>query len=152
MSFRWKLFIAYIFLLVPALLVFYIWTERWLRSTYLEVVRDQLEREVRILATVLDLDSAKLDEQVDEAVEGVGRRLTVIAADGRVIADSSFSGSDLAAMAKPCHPTRDRGRSPAGRRQQPALQQQCRATVPVRCPRDTGTGRFDSCVHQRRGN
>ena len=103
MSFRWKLFIAYIFLLVPALLVFYIWTERWLRSTYLEVVRDQLEREVRILATVLDLDSAKLDEQVDEAVEGVGRRLTVIAA-GRVIADSSFSGSDLAAMAN--HATR----------------------------------------------
>ncbi len=104
MSFRWKLFIAYIFLLVPALLVFYIWTERWLRSTYLEVVRNQLEREVRILATVLDLDSAKLDEQVDEAVEGVGRRLTVIAADGRVIADSSFSGSDLAAMAN--HATR----------------------------------------------
>ena len=104
MSFRWKLFIAYIFLLVPALLVFYIWTERWLRSTYLEVVRDQLEREVRILATVLDLDSAKLDEQVDEAVEGVGRRLTVIADDGRVIADSSFSGSDLAAMAN--HATR----------------------------------------------
>ena len=104
MSFRWKLFIAYIFLLVPALLVFYIWTERWLRSTYLEVIRDQLEREVRILATVLDLDSAKLDEQVDEAVEGVGRRLTVIADDGRVIADSSFSGSDLAAMAN--HATR----------------------------------------------
>ena len=98
MSFRWKLFIAYIFLLVPALLVFYIWTERWLRSTYLEVVRDQLEREVRMLATVLDLDSAKLDEEVDQAVEGVGRRLTVIAEDGRVIADSSFSGSDLAAM------------------------------------------------------
>ena len=104
MSFRWKLFIAYIFLLVPALLVFYIWTERWLRSTYLEVVRDQLEREVRILATVLDLDSAKLDEQVDEAVEEVGRRLTVIAEDGRVIADSSFSGSELAAMAN--HATR----------------------------------------------
>ena len=104
MSFRWKLFIAYIFLLVPALLVFYIWTERWLRSTYLEVVRDQLEREVKILATVLDLDSVKLDEQVDEAVEGVGRRLTVIADDGRVIADSSFSGSDLAAMAN--HATR----------------------------------------------
>ena len=98
MSFRWKLFIAYICLLIPALLVFYIWTERWLRSTYLEVVRDQLEREVRILATVLDLDSANLDDQVDKSVEGVGRRLTVIADDGRVIADSSFSGPDLEAM------------------------------------------------------
>ena len=97
-SFRWKLFIAYICLLIPALLVFYIWTERWLRSTYLEVVRDQLEREVRMLATVLDLDSPTLDEQVDKTVEGVGRRLTVIAVDGRVIADSSFSGVDLEAM------------------------------------------------------
>ena len=98
MSFRWKLFIAYICLLIPALLAFYIWTERWLRSTYLEVVRDQLEREVRILTTVLDLDSANLDDQVDKTVEGVGRRLTVIADDGRVIADSSFSGPDLEAM------------------------------------------------------
>ena len=98
MSFRWKLFIAYICLLIPALLVFYIWTERWLRSTYLEVVRDQLEREVQMLSTGLDLDSSTLDEQVDKTVEGVARRLTVIAVDGRVIADSSFSGSDLEAM------------------------------------------------------
>ena len=98
MSFRWKLFTAYICLLVPALLVFYIWTERWLRSNYVEVVRDQLEREVRMLATVLDLNSPTLDEQVNKTVEGVGRRLTVIAVDGRVVADSSFSGPDLEAM------------------------------------------------------
>ncbi len=98
MAFRWKLFTAYICLLVPALLIFYLWTERWLRSTYLELVRGELEREVRMLAMVLDFDSEDLDEEVDRAVRQAGRRLTVVADDGRVLADSAFSGSDLEAM------------------------------------------------------
>ncbi len=98
MAFRWKLFTAYICLLVPALLIFYLWTERWLRSTYLELVRGELEREVRMLAMVLDFDSEDLDEEVDRAVRQAGRRLTVVADDGRVLADSAFSGSDLEAI------------------------------------------------------
>ena len=95
MAFRWKLFTAYVCLLIPALLVFYLWTESWLRGTYLEVVREELEREVTMLSALLDFDSESLDEQVDGAVKEAGRRLTVIAADGRVIADSDFSGPAL---------------------------------------------------------
>ena len=98
MNFRWKLFVTYICLLIPALLIFYFWTETWLQDTYLDVVRKELEREVKILSKLLDVNSQDIDEQVDSVVRDSGRRLTVIVADGKVMADSSFSGIDLEDM------------------------------------------------------
>ena len=44
MAFRWKLFFAYLCLLVSILSIYYVWTERWLRTTYIERVRQQLQR------------------------------------------------------------------------------------------------------------
>ena len=97
MAFRWKLFLAYVCLLVSILSVYDVWTEQWLRTTYLEGVHQQLQREAELIGSLLSSDAPDIDQQVDASARE-GRRLTVVDQSGRVIADSAFSGDDLVAL------------------------------------------------------
>ncbi|HEY7471355.1 MAG TPA: ATP-binding protein [Gemmatimonadota bacterium] len=66
-------------------------------------IESRVETGVRVLAALLDRgelprDEALLDARVDALARAADARLTVIAPDGRVIADSEFDGEALAAL------------------------------------------------------
>ena len=94
MTFRWKIFLAYMCVLGSFLSVYYVWTGRWIRTTYVEGVRQQLLREAELVESLLRTGSPEIDQQVDDLVSE-GHRLTVIDEDGTVIGDSEFSSSAL---------------------------------------------------------
>ena len=64
-------------------------------------IESRLDGGVRIVVADLergDLPLAALDERVDALAEAAEARMTVVAADGRVLADSEFDGAALAAL------------------------------------------------------
>ena len=94
MTFRWKIFLAYVCVLGSFLSVYYVWTDRWLHTSYIEGVRQQLLREAELVESLLRVDSPDIDQQVDDSASE-GHRLTVIDEDGTVIGDSAFSDAGL---------------------------------------------------------
>ena len=66
--------------------------------------RDVLLAETRLMAHAVDqalaqgADPGQLDPLVDEAAREIRARVTIVAPDGRVLADSAVSGSELAAL------------------------------------------------------
>ncbi len=75
-----------------------------LRRRSVEHTRDTLLAEARLMARVVErplaegMSSPDLDDLVDAAAREVRARVTIIAPDGRVLADSSLSGPELAAV------------------------------------------------------
>ena len=75
-----------------------------LRRRALEHSRETLLAEARLMARVVALPlatgvgSETLDGLVDEAARDVRARVTILAPDGRVLADSALSGRELAAV------------------------------------------------------
>jgi two-component system phosphate regulon sensor histidine kinase PhoR len=65
---------------------------------------ETLSAEARLMARVVEdalargTDTETLDPLIDDASRAVGARVTVIARDGRVLADSAVSGAQLAAL------------------------------------------------------
>lgn len=97
MTFRWKIFLGYVCVLGSFLSVYYVWTERWLQTTYIEGVRQQLLREAELVESLLRMNSPDIDQQVDDSASD-GHRLTVIHEDGTVMGDSEFSNIGLEAL------------------------------------------------------
>ena len=87
-----------------ALLAVHFLAEPGLRRRTLDEMRTTLFAEARLMARVVEEGLARgappseLDPLVDEAARDVRARVTIVASDGRVVADSSASGPDLAAM------------------------------------------------------
>jgi two-component system, OmpR family, phosphate regulon sensor histidine kinase PhoR len=75
-----------------------------LRRRSLDHTRDTLLAEARLMARVVErpladgASSSELDALVDSAAPEVSARVTIVAPDGRVLADSALSGADLAAV------------------------------------------------------
>ena len=75
-----------------------------LRRRTVENTRSTLLAEARLMARVVErplaegAPPAEIDALVDSAAREVSARATIIAPDGRVLADSSLSGPDLAAV------------------------------------------------------
>jgi two-component system phosphate regulon sensor histidine kinase PhoR len=75
-----------------------------LRRRALAHERETLTAEARLMAHVVDealargAGSAELDPLIDDAAREVRARVTIVAPDGRVLADSAASGAELAAM------------------------------------------------------
>ena len=92
-----------------ALVVVLLLVEPALRLRSLEHTRDTLLAEARLMARVVErplaegAPSAEIDRVVDEAAREVRARVTIIAPDGRVLADSSLSGPELAAVENHAH-------------------------------------------------
>lgn len=95
--FRWKLFAIYFSLLTLFIVIFYLWTEDWLDNFYRTTMQSQLESAAGLLTPWLNIDDPRLDAQVD-AASAVPYRITIIDAEGRVRADSAFSGPALEGM------------------------------------------------------
>ncbi len=98
MSLRWRVFAAFLVILATLLGVFAAWTSSTLTESYRQVVLERLQFEVGMLSRLLDPQDPALDEVVDSLAVGAPYRITVIDPDGKVVADSSFSGASLAAM------------------------------------------------------
>jgi two-component system phosphate regulon sensor histidine kinase PhoR len=75
-----------------------------LRERSHDQTRETLLAEARLMAHLVQepllegADSARLDPLVDRAARDVGARVTVVALDGRVLADSALSGAALRAV------------------------------------------------------
>ncbi len=75
-----------------------------LKRRALTRTRDVLLAEARLMAQVVDraleegADLGTLDPEVDEAARAVRARVTIVAPDGRVLADSAASGPQLRAL------------------------------------------------------
>src|SRR6185436_19061198 len=75
-----------------------------LRQRTVANTRTTLLAEARLMARVVErplaegAPSGEIDALVDSAAREVSARVTIIAPDGRVLADSSLSGPDLAAV------------------------------------------------------
>jgi len=75
-----------------------------LRRRTVEHTRDTLWAEARLMARVVErplaegASSGEIDALVDSTAREVSARVTIIAPDGRVLADSSLSGPELAAV------------------------------------------------------
>ncbi len=75
-----------------------------LRRRTLEQTRETLLAEARLMARVVEEPMAagatreQLDALIDEAAPDVGARVTVVALDGTVVADSALSGAALAGL------------------------------------------------------
>jgi two-component system, OmpR family, phosphate regulon sensor histidine kinase PhoR len=80
-----------------------------LRREAEDSTRDRLTAEARLLARVVEealsrgAAPAELDPLVDDAAKDVRARITLIAPDGRVLADSAVSGSELLALENHAH-------------------------------------------------
>jgi two-component system, OmpR family, phosphate regulon sensor histidine kinase PhoR len=87
-----------------ALLAVHFLAQPGLRRRTLEETRTTLFAEARLMARVVEEGLARgappseLDPLVDEAAREVRARVTIVAPDGQVVADSSASGPDLAAL------------------------------------------------------
>jgi two-component system, OmpR family, phosphate regulon sensor histidine kinase PhoR len=75
-----------------------------LRRRATRQTEETLSAEARLMARVVEdalargTDTEALDPLIDEASRDVGARVTVIARDGRVVADSAVSGQELASL------------------------------------------------------
>jgi two-component system phosphate regulon sensor histidine kinase PhoR len=75
-----------------------------LRRRTIEQARETLLAEARLMARVVQeplargAGSAELDALIDDAARDVSARVTIIAREGRVVADSAVSGPQLAAL------------------------------------------------------
>ena len=83
-----RLFTAYFILLVVALGVFGLLSARSTRARILEEIARRLEAEAELVAAAADRDPGSLQAMLQEAGRRTDVRLTVIAPDGRVVADS----------------------------------------------------------------
>jgi two-component system phosphate regulon sensor histidine kinase PhoR len=73
-------------------------TERWIRDEVEQVVVEELERETRLAAAAIFRDSTDFNQAAHRLGVLIGRRVTLIAPDGRVLGDSDFDDEGLARM------------------------------------------------------
>ncbi|HKC12288.1 MAG TPA: ATP-binding protein [Vicinamibacteria bacterium] len=87
-----------------ALLVVLVLAGPGLRQRALDQARDELLAEARLMARVVEDGLARgappeeLDPLVDQAASEVRARVTIVALDGRVVADTAVSGPELLAL------------------------------------------------------
>jgi len=90
---RWRIASAYILLIVFTLALLTLVLVQLLRTTYVRTLEAGLAGQARLVATIADnrfgsAPSAALETSVGELHEQLGARVTLIAADGTVLADS----------------------------------------------------------------
>jgi len=98
LSFRLKVLVSFLSLVIVSIGSFYFWANRSVRTFVQEMMIADLERTLEVLVPMINYDDPNLDAEIDALSQRGHFRVTVIAPDGRVIADSSFSGAGLAGM------------------------------------------------------
>ncbi len=95
MSFRLKVLVSFLLVVILSIGVFSFWTNRRLGEFLQEMMLANLEDHLEVILPLIDLDLPELDAMVDRLTEGASFRITVVDRTGRVVADSAFSGEAL---------------------------------------------------------
>ena len=103
MRIRTRLFVAAFGIATVSLLLAAVLAWRSLERQLLERIEGELAAETRLVAELVsrlgpDASLAELDDEADALAVELGARVTLVAADGRVLADSAQDGASLAAM------------------------------------------------------
>lgn len=98
MSFRAKLAVASVAVFGLCLIGFYLWLDYKAEIFVTDLVRSQSFQKLNLLSRFLDLESSRLDDNVDQLSEQTDFRITITDSQARVIADSLFSGAQLQAV------------------------------------------------------
>ena len=98
-SLGWRAALAYTALIVGSIAAGSFYMVGFARETYLEQIHERIEHETQLVGQALaprlvgDADEKALQETVEAFAQVVNARVTVIAMDGRVLADSSEDAS-----------------------------------------------------------
>jgi two-component system phosphate regulon sensor histidine kinase PhoR len=103
LQFRAKLFLAFLGVAAVALAIATLFVSSELRRQERAVVAQRLSHQATLIETMLEqppaiTSDAALDDEADRLAELVGGRVTLIAANGRVVGDSAVDGESLAAI------------------------------------------------------
>jgi len=103
LGFRTKLFIASVAVAAAALTIATVIIARELRRDERVFIERRLTDQTLLIAELLSRDpdgvsGAMLDDEADRLAQFIDGRVTLIAADGRVLGDSTLDGADLAAL------------------------------------------------------
>ncbi|MEJ2081902.1 MAG: ATP-binding protein [Acidobacteriota bacterium] len=98
MSFRIKVLVSFLLVIGLSISLFYLWTARSLNGFLIDLGVADLDRQVDVLLPLIHTDDPNLDSFIDGVASRGSFRATVIAPDGKVLADSEFSGPALQAM------------------------------------------------------
>lgn len=100
-SLRWRVAFAYVVLLVASLGVSSVYLVGFVSDTHIDQLEERVEQETRLVSqstASLVADSsqiARLQEVVEQAADAVDARVTIIAFDGRVLADSAEDAAQM---------------------------------------------------------
>ena len=98
MSFRTRILLATLAVLVTALGTAVVGGDRWLRETTERTLADEAARNARLVAVALPRDGRSLDAAAHQLGRVIGRRITIIDSTGRVIGDSDFDAASIALL------------------------------------------------------
>ncbi len=98
MSFRIRLVLAFLLVVVLSLAVFSAWTSYRVDAHMYRVAEADLDSRLSMILTLIRVDDPALDALVDRLAADTRCRLTVMDPTGRVVADSALSGPTLAGI------------------------------------------------------
>src|ERR1051325_683759 len=96
-SLAFKFFISYLAVVTLLLVSFYLYSSASIRSFYIDSLSQRMEEEAHLLARVLPsgLEGADFDAICRQHKQEILSRITVIAADGRVLCDSDEQSNKM---------------------------------------------------------
>ena len=95
---RWQRVLIYSLAGLCSGLVLLSWNERSIQRFHLDIMRNDLGHQARLMEPLFSLDESTSDPQLDAVREQLPCHLTIVDRSGQVVADSLFSGTDLAKM------------------------------------------------------
>lgn len=98
MSFASRVFLGTLAVLLVTVFALTFAANRWLRQELEDRVATELERQTRVVAAAVLRDTTALNETAHRLGALVGRRVTLIGLDGRVLGDSDFDDASLALL------------------------------------------------------
>jgi two-component system, OmpR family, phosphate regulon sensor histidine kinase PhoR len=96
-SLVFKFFASYLVIVILLFATFYFYSSASIRNFYTSSLSLRLEQEAHLLARILpfQLEGPSLDSFCQQRAKEIGARITVIAADGRVLGDSAEQSSKM---------------------------------------------------------
>ncbi len=101
-SFRFKLMLSYLLLLIVMGGSAYFYLNNTLQSSVISTLTDNLHSQTRLAALMLSRNLSSLEQDAPPLAISLGatlsERVTIISADGRVVGDSEVKPADLQAL------------------------------------------------------
>lgn len=95
MSFRLRLVISFLLVVLASLAIFWIWTSRRLDAHLYQIAELDLDTRLQMILPLIRIEDPDLDALIDRLAAGASCRITVIDRTGKVMADSAYSGAGL---------------------------------------------------------